>query len=151
MTNNKLALIIDSSATYNKEFYEENNVFCIPLQLIDSNNKSYNDDNIDISQEEMLSQINKGLYFKTSLSNPGEMYNMVEDLCSKFENVVFFPVAYGISGQYNQVVNLIKPDFNNFHVVKNSSCAFATEAAIAKFIEITKTSSIEASISFIEQ
>jgi fatty acid-binding protein DegV len=146
-----IAILIDSSTTINEEFARLNDIHMVPMQLIDSNGKTYADDGKEITQKQLFQEIANNRIFKSSVTNLGLLMAKVEELFEQYENVIFLPISPELSGNYNQAVNLIKPEFKNFFVVKNNTIAVMTEYAIHKLIDLLKTNKIEDAIVKIEK
>jgi DegV family protein with EDD domain len=133
---NKVAFILDSASTLDKEFYSQHNIYVVPMQLIDSNGKQYNDEESSISQQELISNLKSGNLFKSSLSSTGELLNLGEKLLSEFEDVIFIPISYGVSGQYQTAHNVVKGELgDHFHVIKSGKLALCHEFLMHYIIE----------------
>jgi fatty acid-binding protein DegV len=54
------------------------------------------------------------------------MFDLVEKLASKYKEVFYIPISYGVSTTYNSAL-IVKQDVKNFHVIKSNSGAFANQ------------------------
>jgi len=137
MAKKKIAFIIDSGTSRDKKFFMDHNVFMIPLQFIDAeNNASFEDTEEQMSQTRLVSELNKGKIYKTSLSNAGHFMALIEKLLNEYEDVIFLPISYGISGQWQMANNVLKPEFGkHFHIVKSPQASVTNLFIVHKMVE----------------
>ncbi|MDR0985984.1 MAG: DegV family protein [Mycoplasmataceae bacterium] len=135
--SNKIGILIDSSSTFNDGFIKSNNIEIIPLSLTDNNNKVY-DDLTDISHEDLLKRLDNGEDFKTSCSQLGKLFNKVDEMLKKYEQVVFLPISMGLSSQYNQSLMVQQEYPNKFFVIKSTSAALANEFILKHLVDDIK-------------
>jgi fatty acid-binding protein DegV len=123
----KCGILIDSSCTYAQEFIDNNHIEVVPLSLSDEQQHVYQDDSKVISQQELLARLSKGEIFKTSATPLGQLTLKIEDMLERYETVIFLPISYGLSSQYQQAA-IIKNDYpNRLFVIQSQSAVCANE------------------------
>jgi DegV family protein with EDD domain len=137
MNKKKIGVVIDSSTTYDEKYIKDNNVEILPLCITDVNeNKSFNDDGISITHETIIDGLENKKNYKTSATQVGVFLKKMEEMFIKYEDVIFIPISYGLSSQYDQAKNIIKEEFPNLHIVKSQSGALANEFILENVIEM---------------
>ncbi|MDR2568623.1 MAG: DegV family EDD domain-containing protein [Mycoplasmataceae bacterium] len=162
MLNKNIAILVDSSVQIEESFCKENHIFSVPLSLsyssadtTDSNSqKALLDDGKEITREKLFSLQEENKSFKTASTPLGILTVKVEELLETYDQVVFFPISHGLSGQYasSLIVKADLDDQNKFHTVKTTLCVDATFFVIKSFINnINNGVSTEEAVKIAEQ
>jgi DegV family protein with EDD domain len=131
-----IGILIDSSCTYEENYIKDHEIEIIPLTFSDAQNTVYEDNNQAISNEELLARLDKGELFKTAASNIGKLMNKVEDMLTRFEQVIFLPISMGLSSQYAQSL-IVQQEFpGKFFPIKSVSGAMASEFVLYRIVEL---------------
>lgn len=134
--NNKVAVIVDSSSGIKNGEYE--NVFVVPLIINQTNLKTKEQkdyrDGVDIKPSEFIDLFkDKNLNFKTSQASMQYIYDLLDEVCSKYEDVYVVPICKHLSGSYNSWL-MIKEDYPNLVVVNNEDIAVGMRQIVEDII-----------------
>ncbi|CAC13532.1 conserved hypothetical protein [Mycoplasmopsis pulmonis] len=126
----KIAIVIDSSSGLTKEQANKRGWYFLPLN-IDIDEKTYKD-GIDLDNKNFFEIFKKNSKTSTSASSRGEIISLFDDITSKYDKVVVFPISYKLSSQY-QNLDLIAREYKNIHIVKSKHLSFLTIVQLIKF------------------
>lgn len=127
----KIAILTDSSSGLKHQ--SKKNVFVLPLPIIFPNQIIVEDcQENDSNQEKILNNLDTGV-LKTSALNPGILEFKITELLKNYDYVIYLPIAYNLSNQYQISLTLLKnPELvNKLTIVKH----FFTGIQLANFID----------------
>ncbi len=102
----KIAIVVDSGSDVNQTLREKYNILSLPLR-IQIDDKEYTD-GVDITREELFSQIDNALV-TTSLPSGEDIIETFEALKENgTTHVIVVAISSGLSGTYNVIANLTK-------------------------------------------
>lgn len=113
--NNKVAIIVDSSSNLTDEDLRVANIYSLPLLINYEDGTTIEDTPKNVIASNFYHRVASGEYTKTSQSSPGVVSNLWSHLLQKgYEQIIFFPIAKGLSGQYQTALMLTdEPEFKD--------------------------------------
>lgn len=108
----KIVIITDSSAGFSLEEMEKYpELTVIPLIISDPKGIIYEDNNKEINSDTIFEKmIKEHLYLKTSQTNRAVLAQYWEQALTKYDKILFLPIANNASGQYKSAMVLQKED-----------------------------------------
>lgn len=132
----KIAIVVDSSASFTPEEVKETGVYVAPLTII-YNGKEYVDQ-VTITNDEVAQLLNDNAVITTSQPNLGTLINLFEDIKSKnYDHVIALPISRHLSGTYaafKQAADEVGLD--NITIVDNLTLIAVIQHATHKIIEL---------------
>lgn len=98
----KLAIVTDSATGFSlEEMKKYNEIYVVPLTIIDEKNNVYEDDNIDINNQQLYDKmITDSKHLKTSQTNREKMSQCWRKILQTNDQILFLPIGQDASGQY---------------------------------------------------
>jgi DegV family protein with EDD domain len=113
-TNNKIALITDSSCDLPAEILKEHSIFTLPLRVI-YGDKEYRD-GVDISPQEVYDRMPDEIP-KTSMASPSDCSNLLESLRNQgIKHILSINISSGLSGTFD-MIKMISKDFPDLNII----------------------------------
>lgn len=103
---NKISILIDSTSTIENQYLEKNHIQVIANSVNDNDGNVYEDDCTDEQKLKIAKKIEDDVVMKTSLINEQKIYEKIQELLKKNEQVIFLCIGPGFSGQYNNALNV---------------------------------------------
>lgn len=97
----KIGIVSDSATGFTLEDMKKySEIMIIPLSIIEGKN-AYDDNNIDIDSETIRRKmIDEHHILKTSQTSPGKLEQYWDIALTKYDQILFLPIANSASGQY---------------------------------------------------
>lgn len=113
-TNEKIALVTDSSCDLPPEILKEHSIFTLPLRVIYPD-QEYKD-GIDITPKEVYDRMPDEIP-KTSMASPSDCANLLESLRSQgIRNILSINISSGLSGTFD-MIKMISKDFPDLNII----------------------------------
>ncbi len=120
MKKNKIGIIIDGASSMPFSDYKKYDVKRVYLRIIDlKKNIEYKDDE-NLKDEFIYESLKNGTSFKTSCTPIGELYDAVEELLKKNDEVIIFTIHKYISSQYDNC-KMVASEYPNKVFVVNGN------------------------------
>lgn len=126
MSMKKYAFIVDSSVAYVDEIANNPDIYKVCFDITDSENKTYEDNEKDITANEIIEKFSRGILFKTNAVSPGKVMVLLEDLINQYENIFVFTISSGLSSYYDNVKYFEEePEFKGkVHIIDTSEIGY---------------------------
>ncbi|WP_342223712.1 DegV family protein [Spiroplasma endosymbiont of Asaphidion curtum] len=137
--NKKIAIIVDSSSNLDLTTLKEKNINIIPLLISFEDGTEIEDTISDIKKSNFYARVKSGEYTKTSQSSPGKLINLWRKLLTEGnDEIIFIPIAKGLSGQYQNAYILSQEiEFKNrVHIIDTNGAATFNSTLAIKASEI---------------
>ncbi|AJQ45117.1 hypothetical protein JM47_00370 [Ureaplasma diversum] len=132
-------ILVDSSATNTIELAQMEDVKILPLSIIRSDDKVFEDDNKSINANDIFEMLDQKYHFSTSCTPIGVLHQEVEQGLQEYEKVVILTISGGYSSQFNNALSL-KKEFGEEKVIvaDTKSFGYALELLIKHLKEMFK-------------
>lgn len=107
-------IIVDSTTDLPEDIIKTYNIDILPLRVL-IEGKEYLD-KVTISVEEVYEDMKKGIYPKTSLPNPKNMYEIFKEYAAKGIDFIYYSFSSKLSGTYQaayMIIEELKEQFPN--------------------------------------
>ncbi|MCU4117459.1 DegV family protein [Mycoplasma zalophi] len=126
----KIAIVVDSSSGLTKEQASQKSWFFLPIQ-IDIDNQLFKD-GIDITHENVFQYIKKNSHVLTSATLLGEAINLINDLESKYDKIIIYPISQKLSSQY-QMLKMVFRENEKVYVIPSQKISLPIIMELATF------------------
>lgn len=138
-TKKKIAIIVDSSSNLDPTTLKEKNINIIPLLISFEDRTEIEDTTSDIKKSNFYARVKNGEYTKTSQSSPGKLMSLWRKLLAeRNDEIIFIPIAKGLSGQYQNAYMLSQENEfkNRVHIIDTNGAATFNSTLAIKASEI---------------
>lgn len=122
----KIGIVSDSATGFTLEDMKKYpEIIIVPLSIIDGDT-TYDDNNIDIDSKAICSKmIDEHCILKTSQTSRGKVTQYWDNALSKYEQILFLPIAKSASGQYrsSQVLQKEEKYKNRVHILETGAAS----------------------------
>ncbi len=122
----KIGIVSDSATGFTVEDMKKYpEIIIIPLNIIEGEN-AYDDNNIDIDSETIRKKmIDEHCILKTSQTSRGKLEQYWDNALSKYDQILFLPIANNASGQYasSQVLQKEEKYKNKVHILETGAAS----------------------------
>lgn len=126
----KIKIIVDSSCTINEENCKKYDVLKLPYKINDVEGNLIEDD-FDLKQlEVIMTKIDNGSIYKTSLLSNGILENHIIEILKKYDAVIYITSSVDFTGQYKSAIELMKTFKDKCFVINSHGAAAIIEEAI---------------------
>lgn len=113
----RTAIVTDSNSGITQKQGEALGIFVLPMPFIIDGQIFFED--IDLTQEEFYSRMEKGADISTSQPSPGDVTELWDRILKEYEEIVHIPMSSGLSSAC-QTARLLAEDYEGkVHVVDN--------------------------------
>ncbi len=109
MKNKKIAVLTDSSCEIDEETARALGLYVLRMPIV-IDDVEYRE-SIDITLDELKTKLRQGLFAKTSQTKPGDIIDMYEKLLKEYDEIVYIPLASGLSGTY-QTASMLAQNYD---------------------------------------
>ncbi|WP_342253309.1 DegV family protein [Spiroplasma endosymbiont of Zeiraphera isertana] len=122
----KIGIVSDSATGFTVEDMKKYpEIIIIPLNIIEGEN-AYDDNNVDIDSETIRKKmIDEHCILKTSQTSRGKLEQYWDNALSKYDQILFLPIANNASGQYasSQVLQKEEKYKNKVHILETGAAS----------------------------
>lgn|SRR5690554_622753 len=143
-----IKIIVDSTADLPKEYFKKYDIEIVPL-IVNINSMEYKD-KVNITLDELYSELRNGSDIKTSQPNVQDIYDTLVKHAKNNNEVIFITISSRLSGTYQTihlVIKQIKEEYPNFNISLIDSKG---GSAIAGLMALQAGLGIKNNISFLE-
>ncbi|MCV3754019.1 DegV family protein [Ureaplasma zalophigenitalium] len=115
----KFIILTDSSSTINPLHLNNLPIRVLPLSIMRSDEKLFEDEPNTLSSQDVFDYIEQGYSFSTSSSVLGNVYQVVEELSKEYEKIIFIGISRGFSSQFNNL-KMVAQDFPHKLIVTDT-------------------------------
>ncbi|WP_342252511.1 DegV family protein [Spiroplasma endosymbiont of Amphibalanus improvisus] len=135
----KIGILTDSSSGLTQEKIKNTDIYTLPLHIITEDTDEFLDTPENAEKKDLIHLI-KTQILKTSQISPGEMKMKLNELFTKYDHIIYFPVSEKLSNQYNTACMIAnETEFKNkFFVFKTIITGFAIEKLVIILSEYIK-------------
>ncbi|XQP55005.1 MAG: DegV family protein [Mycoplasmoidaceae bacterium] len=139
LNNKKIGFIVDSSSNLKDGQFDDVKVLPLGVTIQKGNEIKSFKDGVDFHEQDLENALkSKETSIKTSQASMPDMLKVAQEMCSKYDQVLVFPIHKNLSGNVNSW-KLLKDDFPNLNVVMTCDIGYSFAWTIEEVKNFLKT------------